>query len=322
MGSENGIGRRALLRMAGTGAAAAATAGLAVALSRRKVDAAPAPVRMRDHRVERPSGSVQLAVSRGPDAAANVQRAIAALGGMGAFVRKGEKVVVKPNIGWNRTPAQAADTNPDVVAWLVREAMAAGASEVVVCDVPVNDADSCYERSGIGPAARAAGAKTITPADGGFRDVEVGGKVVRVASVLAPLLAADRIVNVPILKHHGLTGATMALKNWYGILGGNRARMHQEIHPALVDLALMMKPTLTVLDATRMLAANGPSGGNLGDVKKLDTIVAGTDEIAIDSYGAGLMNLNASDLGFIVQGEKAGLGRADWKSLKVVETNG
>jgi uncharacterized protein (DUF362 family) len=238
---------------------------------------------------------------------------------MGAFVRRGERVAVKPNVGWNRLPEQAANTDPQVVAEVVRLALAAGAAEVWVADVPVNTADRCFDRSGIGEAARRAGARVVLPGERAFRLVEVGGATLRTAEVLWPLVEADRILNLPVVKQHGLSRATLAMKNWYGVLGGHRARLHQDIHRSVVDLAALMKPTLTVMDATRILLANGPSGGNLDDVKRLDTVAVSTDEVALDAFGASLLGLSADDVGSIALAEKAALGRADWRALKLEE---
>jgi uncharacterized protein (DUF362 family) len=311
--------REMLVRVAGTAAAAAGTVGLGLALLDRAPSAAPAPVRIRDHRVARPSGSVAMAIARGKDPAANVRRALEAMGGMGAFVKRGERVAVKPNVGWNRLPEQAANTEPLVVAEVVRLALAAGAAEVWVTDNPVNTAERCFARSGIADAARAAGAKVVLPSERAFRLVEVAGATLRVAEVLWPLVDADRIINLPVVKQHGLSRATLSMKNWYGVLGGHRARLHQDIHRSVVDLATLVKPTLTVLDATRILLANGPSGGSLDDVKRLDTVAVSADEVALDAFGASLLGLSPDDVGSIALGEKAGLGRADWRSTKLEE---
>jgi uncharacterized protein (DUF362 family) len=314
------MNRRAVLRVGMT--AAMATGVVAVGLALRS-DGGPrkrkALPKLRDHRVDKLAGANELAIARGPDAAANVRRAVEAVGGMGRFVKRGEKVVIKPNIGWNRLPEQAANTNPEVVAEVVRLVLAAGASKVWVTDVSVNTAEQCFVRSGIEKAAQAAGATVVRPDSIAFREVDVAGKKLQVADILFPFVEADRVINVPLVKQHGLSGATMAMKNWYGMLGGQRVKLHQDIHQSIVDLASMAKPTLTVLDATRILLANGPTGGSLADVKRLDTVAVGTDEVALDAFGAGLLGLNPSDVGFIIEGMKAGLGTPQWQSLKTVE---
>ncbi len=318
-----GMDRRAALRVGATAAMALGSVGLALALrdrgSEKKTRALPT---IKDHRAEKPAGATDMAIARGPDPAANVRKVIEALGGMGRFVRRGERVVIKPNIGWNRTPEQAANTNPDVVGEVVRLVVAAGAGKVWLTDASVNTAEQCFARSGIEKAAKAAGATVIRPDASAFREVNVSGKLLRTGDVLFPFVEADRVINIPIVKQHGLSLASMSLKNWYGVLGGQRVKLHQNIHLSIIDLAAMVKPTLTIMDATRILLANGPTGGSLADVKQMDTIAAGSDEVALDAFGATLLGLNPNDVGFIVEGMKAGLGTPQWQSLKTVELGG
>jgi uncharacterized protein (DUF362 family) len=311
--------REVIGRVIGTTLAASGTVGLSALLVDRESSPAQKPTRIKDHRVEMPSGATGMAIVHGKDPVANVRRALEAMGGLGAFVKKGERVLVKPNVGWNRLPDQGANTTPELVAEVVRLALAAGASQVWVCDNPVNTAERCFTRSGIAEAARRAGAKVVLPGERDFRLVEVAGATLRTAEVIWPLVEADRVINLPIVKQHGLCRATLSMKNWYGVLGGHRARLHQDIDRSVVDLTGMVKATLTVMDATRVLLANGPSGGSLDDVKRLDTVAVSTDQVALDAWGASLLGLAAADLGSIALGEKAGLGRADWKSLKVEE---
>jgi uncharacterized protein (DUF362 family) len=278
--------------------------------------------KLKDHRVDKIQGAVEMAIARGPDAAANVRRAVEAMGGMGRYVKRGERVVIKPNIGWNRLPEQAANTNPDVVAEVVKLVAAAGASKIWVTDVSVNTPEQCFARSGIEKAAKAAGATVVRPDAPAFREVDVQGKLLRTADILFPFVDADRVINVPVVKQHGLSGATMAMKNWYGMLGGQRVKLHQNIHLSIVDLASMIKPTLTIMDATRILLANGPTGGSLADVKQMDTIAVSSDEVALDAFGASLLGLSPTSLGFIVEGMKAGLGTPEWRNLKTEELGG
>jgi len=320
---SDGMDRRAVLRVGLTTALATGSVALGLGLRARdghgKAKVLP---KLTDHRVGKQSGAVELAIARGPDAAANVRRAVEAVGGMSRFVKRGERVVIKPNIGWNRLAEQAANTNPDVVAEVVRLVAAAGAGKIWVTDVSVNTAEQCFARSGIEKAAQAAGATVVRPDSTAFREVDVSGKLLHTGDVLFPFVEADRIINVPVVKQHGLSRATMAMKNWYGVLGGQRVKLHQNIHLSIVDLAAMIKPTLTIMDATRILLANGPTGGSLADVKRMDTVAVSTDEVALDAFGAGLLGLAPVDLGFIVEGMKAGLGTLDWKSLKTEELGG
>lgn len=312
--------RREALQVGATAGAALALTGGAL-LSRKAYDereAGPSLI-IKSHRVERPQGSVQFAMAHGPDAKSNVRRALEAMGGMGAFVKNGDKVVIKPNVGWNRLPEQAANTNPDVVEEVIRHVKAAGASKVWVADCPVNAPERCFERSGIRAATGAASATLVMPDGNAFREVKVEGKVLSAADVLWPFVDADKVINIPLAKHHGMSRATLSMKNWYGVLGGHRVRLHQDLHRSIVDLAAMVKPTLTILDATRILLANGPTGGSLADVKRLDMVAISTDEVALDAFGARLLGLDPSEVGFIVEAEKQGLGTSDWKSLKYVD---
>jgi len=322
-GAGDGMDRRALFRVGLTAAVAAGSVALGLGLSTRDSHGKNKTLpKLKDHRVGKIQGALDMAIVRGPDAAANVRRAIEAMGGMGRYVKRGETVVIKPNIGWNRLPEQAANSNPDVVAEVVRLVAAAGAAKIWVTDVSVNTAEQCFARSGIEKAAKAAGAIVVRPDATAFREVNLSGKLLKTGDVLFPFVDADRVINVPVVKQHGLSGATMAMKNWYGILGGQRVKLHQSIHQSIVDLATMIKPTVTIMDATRILLANGPTGGSLADVKPMDTIAVSSDEVALDAFGAGLLGLSPTDLGFIIEGMKAGLGTPDWRSLKIEELGG
>ncbi len=258
-----------------------------------------------------------LAVAHGGSPEKVTRAAVEALGGMRRFVSKGDVVVVKPNIGWDRTPEQAADTNPLVVATLVALCLEAGAKKVKVFDRTCNDARRCYEQSGIAPAARQAGAEVSFVDDRRFKEVAIRGEAIQSWPLYQDLLEADKVINVPIAKHHGLSGLTLGLKNWMGIMGGSRGRIHQNIHQSLVDLATVVKPCLTVLDAVRVLTAHGPQGGSLDDVKSLDTVAAGTDVVAVDAFGATLMGRVPSDIGYIAKAARHGLGSMDLAKLSV-----
>ncbi len=318
-GPKSRFGRRELMQLGATSAAAAATVGLAAFLHDRKPAQAGALPVIKDHKAPRAAGANEMAIVKGPSAAENVRKAVEALGGMAAFVRPGEKVLIKPNVGWNRLPEHAANSNPEVVAEVARMVKACGAKTVWVADVPVNTADRCFERSGILKAAGEAGATVVMPGGTNWRLVQVGGALLQSAEVLFPFLEADRIINLPLVKQHGLSGATLSMKNWYGALGGHRVRLHQDIHRSIVDLAAMVKPTLTILDATRILTGNGPTGGSLDDVKRLDVLAASTDEVALDAWGLTLLGVSREVAQFVTVGEQVGLGRSDFNSLKLVQ---
>jgi uncharacterized protein (DUF362 family) len=300
--------RRDLLAAGGVAAGATGLAAWLSSRSRRPEESAP-PVVRRDLRVARDPSLPELAVIEGGEPAELVRRAIEELGGMHRFVARGDVVLIKPNMAWDRTPEQAANTNPDVVAAVVRLALAAGARKCLVTDVPVNETRRVFDRSGIARAVEAAGGEVVLPEAGRFREVDLGGAVLRVWPVLDPFLTADKVINLPIAKHHDLTGATLGVKNWYGMLGGLRMRLHQRIDESLADLAAFLRPTLTVLDAYRVLMRGGPGGGNVEDVALRKTVIAGTDPIAVDAYAArAFWGLDQSRLRYMELAAERGLG--------------
>jgi len=234
---------------------------------------------------------------------------------MGRFVSKGNVVWIKPDIGWDRRPEQAATTNPDVVATLVALCYQAGAKKVLVSDNPCNPARLSYPRSGIQPAAEKAGAEVPFLDERKFRKMSLNGKVLKEWEVYQDIVEADRLINVPIAKNHNLCLATLGMKNLMGVIGGARNRLHQDLGGTVADLAAFLKPRLVVLDAIRILTANGPVGGNLADVKRKDTLVAGIDQVAVDAVGATLLGYKPDSIAYIVQGNARGLGTIDFKSL-------
>jgi uncharacterized protein (DUF362 family) len=316
-----GLTRRAallqLLRVGGV-AAGAGAAGLWLSEHSFRPVPAQAVQARRDHRTTVDPQFPHLVVAQGGEPRALVQRALEDLGGIGRFVSRQDVVVLKPNIAWDRTPEQAANTNPEMVAEVVRQCWQAGAKRVIVTDVSCNEPRRCFQRSGIQAAAHAEGAEVILPDPELFREVEIGGVVLKSWPVFTPFLEADKIFNLPIAKHHVLTGATLGMKNWYGILGGERNRLHQQIHQSLADLAAFMLPTVTLLDCYRVLLRNGPTGGNLEDVALKKTLVAGTDPVAADAYVAkAYWNLDPAQMPYLAMAAARGLGSVDFEKLQV-----
>ena len=328
--SENSIARdgmtrrEAMVRLLGLTAAGAGTAAAAVWLSEHSAlpVSTTATDARRDHTVEANAALPEVVVVQGDgpnatDPRALVRRAFDELGGVGRFILRKDVVVLKPNIAWDRTPEQAANTNPEMVAEVVKQCLQAGAKKVIVTDVSCNDAERCFHRSGIAAAARGEGAEVILPDASLFREVNLGGEVLQNWQVFGPFLEADKVINLPIAKQHDLTGATLGFKNWYGILGGERNRLHQQIHQSLVDLAAFMLPTLTLMDCYRVLLRNGPTGGNLEDVALHRTLVAGTDPVAVDAYVAkAYWNIEPDALPYLHLAERHGLGRADFSQVR------
>ncbi len=313
--------RQALKRIGAT----AVVLGGAGAIAKARYDgggfdlAAPDGERhVRDFRNDSTGAKMAIAKSS-TDATVLTERAVEGLGGMKRFVSNGDIVAIKPNIGWDRMPVHAANTNPVVVAALVRMAFDAGAKQVVVTDASCNEPNRCFQRSGIWKAAYALGAKIVIPAAHRFREMRMRGDVLDQWPIYTPLINADVVINAPVAKHHNLSKYTAAMKNWYGILGGRRNRLHQSIDLSIADLATFMRPTLTVVDATRVLLRNGPQGGNIDDAKDMHQVIASLDEVAVDAYGCTLIGEKPENVKYLAMGHERGIGNMNWRELEYVE---
>lgn len=267
--------------------------------------------------ISRPS----LVIARGTDAAENTRRAIQALGGIEQFVKSGADVIIKPNICTDYYPYEyGATTNPSVVGALVGLCLGAGARRVRVMDNPFGGtAQSAYARSGIAQAVAAAGGEMEVMNRNKFKTTEIPqGKDIQSWIFYKDILDADVVINVPIAKHHNLTGVTLGCKNLLGTIL-NRGQIHPNIHQRIADLASRVRPSLTVVDAMRTLMANGPTGGNLNDVRVNDTIIASSDFVAADSYASTLFGLKGSDVGYIHLAGEMGLGSVDLNNVIIEE---
>ena len=258
-----------------------------------------------------------LALIQGESPGLITKEAISVLGGMDRFVSRGDKVLVKPNIGWDRTPEQGACTNPEVIKTLVELCFEAGAKQVTVMDNPCNPAQRTYVRSGIAEAAKKAGAKTPFPNEFKLKKLPLNGEWFKDWEVYSDFVEVDKIINVPATKTHSLSRVTLGMKNWLGALGGNRNQLHQNLDYAMLDLARFFKPVLTVLDAYRLLIRNGPQGGRLSDVKIFQTVAAGTDYVAIDALGATFLDIPPQELRYLQLSKERGLGENDLEKLKI-----
>jgi uncharacterized protein (DUF362 family) len=264
-------------------------------------------------------GPVMAIAKSVKDPAELTRRAVDGLGGMSRFVARGDIVAVKPNIGWDRMPVHAANTNPIVVAEVVKMAFEAGAKRVVVTDASCNEPNRCFQRSGIWRATYDLGATVILPAEHRFRRIRMRGDVLDEWPVYTPLVNADKVINVPVAKHHNLSRYTAAMKNWYGLLGGRRNRLHQNIDVSIADLATFMRPTLTVVDATRVLLRNGPQGGNIDDATDMHQVIASLDQVAVDAYGCTLIGEKPERLRYLALGHERGIGNMNFREVPQVE---
>ncbi|HRD01469.1 MAG TPA: DUF362 domain-containing protein [Candidatus Saccharicenans sp.] len=263
------------------------------------------------------SGYPDLVVVTGESPEKITREAVELLGGIRRFISRGDKVIIKPNIGWDRTPDMAACTNPEIVKTVVSMALEAGAKEVIVMDHTINQAKRCYIRSGIQAAAQSAGAKVLLTEDQRLRKVNLKGEWLKEWEVFVDFLEADKIINMPATKVHSLSKVTLGMKNWLGAIGGSRNQLHQKIDQAIVDLSAFFKPTLTILDSYRILWRNGPQGGRISDTKLMKTVVAGTDPVATDAYGATFFDFKPQELLFLQLASARGLGKLELEKVRI-----
>lgn len=260
----------------------------------------------------------KMAVVKGDDRIKTISLAFKSIGGIEKFIKKGDRVLLKVNAAFASPPAISATTNPQLLEEVARLCYAAGASSVAVTDNPINDPSSCFALTGIESAAKRAGAKVIYPEESLFTPLTIeGGVLIKEWPVLyEPLKNADKVIGIAPVKDHQRSGASMAMKNWYGLLGGRRNIFHQDIHNIIKELALMVKPTLVILDGTVSMMTNGPTGGSLSDLKQTNTMIISTDQVAADAYGATLLGKTAAELAYIEKAHAAGAGSMDYHLLK------
>ncbi|MBM4313266.1 MAG: DUF362 domain-containing protein [Deltaproteobacteria bacterium] len=267
---------------------------------------------------------VDLAVISGEPAAAT-RKALEAIGGMSRFVKKGQRVVIKPNMSFAKTPDFAATTHPLVVAAVAQACIDAGAREVLVLDHTLQRAELCLERTGIRDACKTLpGVHVLAMKDRKFfQEIRIPqGKVLDKVEVLRDILDSV-LISVPVAKSHSATGVSLGLKGLMGLIW-DRESFHYRfnINQGIADLATAIKPALTVLDATRAMTTGGPGGP--GDVKKPNLIVAGADPVAVDSYGVGIVpwygrNFNGRQVEHLLIAHQRGLGKIDVEKLKITK---
>jgi uncharacterized protein (DUF362 family) len=269
------------------------------------------------------SGQTYLSVARGADAEAITRAALKALGGMERFVKQGAEVVLKPNICVDyHTAEYAATTNPDVVAAVTRLCLEAGAKRVRVMDTPFGGtAERAYKISGIAEAVQAAGGEMVVMSPVKFVKTAIPqGKDLKSWSVYRDALDADVLINIPIAKHHSLARLSLGTKNLFG-LASSPPQLHANLGQRAADLLSLFHPTLTIIDAVRILTAHGPTGGSLDDVKQTGTVIASHDPVSADAYAATLFGLKGEDIAYIQAAAALGMGTLDLQSIKLEEIN-
>ena len=263
----------------------------------------------------------KMSIVRGADRAKTLRLALNALGGIEKFIKKEDRVLLKVNAAFASPPLLSATTHPQIVSEITKLCYRAGASMVSVTDNPINDPASCFGLTGIAEAAETSGARVILPKEHYFKSVTVpDAKLIQDWPVLyEPLKEMNRVIGISPVKDHHRSGASMAMKNWYGLLGGRRNIFHQDIHNIIKELVMMVTPTLVILDGTTSMMTNGPTGGSLSDLKQTNTMIVSTDQVAAEAVGAGLLGKSISHLPYIAKAEAKGVGTADYQSLNPIE---
>ena len=265
-----------------------------------------------------------LVAVMGGEPAAMLDKALEALGGIGKFVKKGQKVVIKPNIGWDRAPEMAGNTNPELVAALVKKCLGAGAQKVTVFDHTCDNWQKCYETSGISDAVKKAGGIMMPGNDEKYyKEVAIpGGVTLKNAKIHESLIEADVWINVPVLKNHGGAKLTCAMKNYMGIVWDRRYFHSNDLQQCIADICTWnKKPVLNIVDAYRIMHKNGPQGKSLSDVAQLKTLIASTNIVATDTAALRFFNqvekLDISAVGHIGKGEALKLGTSNLDKLTI-----
>jgi uncharacterized protein (DUF362 family) len=341
---DDGVSRRGFLRRVG---AAAGVAGLAAAgyIALRDPTgkaglAMPKPITLPNYFDTiydgfKPSEPrLVIARSENKPVIEMVRQGLEPLGGISRFIQKGDIVLLKPNVAFDRAPILAATTNPEIVSAVAQLCLAAGAYKVMVADNPIEAPENCFYKSKITDAARQSGAQIQLPSSSRFRDVQIRPgdpdparhEALGTWSIFYdPLRTANKVIGLPTVKDHNLGGASMSMKNWYGLLGGRRNQFHQAIHDVISDLGYMISPTLVIADGIRVLMRNGPTGGRVDDVKQAGTIVVGVDQVAADAWCyENLLERDPATLTYLQYAQdKFGpgkgvkrFGQRDWKDYK------
>lgn len=350
--AEQGLTRRQLLTR---GAGALAAAGVAAVGGALLYDprgdaglrkASDATLRLKNYfaEIDLPASSPRISVAMGAEDKID-QMVRAAVGGLDAeqgikrFISRGDVVLIKPNVGFDRAPNLGATTNPEVLRAVIRICREAGAGKIVIADNPIEAPDACFAKSLIQPVAESEGARVILPSQIHFQslvirdrspDARKGEALGRWPIFYSPLAEATKVIGLAPIKDHNLCSGSMCTKNWYGLLGGRRNQFHQAIHNIVSDLGLMMSPTLVIGDGTRVMMRNGPTGGRTSDVKVggelgRPTIVASVDPIAGDAWCyENLLGRDPARLAYLEMAERKiaqqikdgakRLGQRDWKA--------
>jgi uncharacterized protein (DUF362 family) len=256
---------------------------------------------------------------RGGNPGSMFDRAMEEYGGMTKFVKKGQTVVVKPNIGWDATPERAANTNPELIGRIVKHCLAAGAKDVYVFDHTCNEWTKCYKNSEIeGAVKKAGGTMVMGNSKKYYQDIEIsGGKKLKSASVHELILESDVFINVPVLKNHGGANMTVAMKNLMGIVWDRGYWHRNDLHQCIADFSTWRNPDLTIVDAYGVMKRNGPRGVSVDDVVTMKAQLIGNDMVALDTAAIKLFGKEPDEVKYVGLAEEAGVGSGDLSQLNI-----
>ena len=274
---------------------------------------APGIYRIPDFRVKKPAGAFDVGVGRKGDIRTILKKSLDVIGGITHYIKPGDVVLVKPNVAFDRAPHLGATTHPAIMEALVQMLLVdCRAAEVRVTDNPIESPADCFAKSGVREAVEKAGGQVYLPDSNTFRLLNTPNArlIENWPFLYRTFNGVNKVIGVAAVKDHNLCQASLGMKNWYGLLGGSRNQFHQDIHEIISDLSLMIKPTLTILDGTRILMRHGPTGGNPADVKKGDAIISGIDPVAIDAWAYTNLLEREGDLpDYIYKAEANGSGK-------------
>ncbi len=265
------------------------------------------------------AGNYDLVAVRGGEVVEMYRRAMKEMGGMEKYVRPGQTVALKPNASWDVPPERAANTNPDLVAAIVEDCLGAGADRVLVFDNTCDNWERSYENSGVAAAVRRAGGQMLhAHMERYYKEVSIpGARRLTSAKVFDRLRESDVFINVPVLKHHGSTTVTIAMKNLMGVVWDRRFWHRNDLHQCIADFCLYRKPDLNIVDAYLVMTRNGPRGTSEADLTRMRSLLVSSDIVAVDAAGAMLLGHQPNDIGHLRIGAEMNIGTTNLDALNI-----
>jgi len=267
-----------------------------------------------------PPALYDLVAIKGGEPEIMFDQAIESMGGMSAFVKNGQTVLVKPNIGWDVGPERAGNTNPKLVKRVIEHCFQAGAKQVYVFDNTCDKWDLCYSKSGIEAAVKAAGGKIVPGnTENYYQAIEIpDGKKLKTAKVHELVLQSDVFINMPVLKSHSGARLTISMKNLMGIVWDRGYWHKNDLNQCIADYATYAKkPSLNIVDAYRVMMKNGPRGVSEADVSLMKSMIVSTDMVAADTAAAKVFGISPDDVPYIGIAESMGVGTTQLDKLNI-----